>query len=89
MSSAAKRSSALGSVDQFDMDQSAEVELQKLQRQVYHLTSAFSSSVIYTALLVGNEQVVKRMLCYGSPPMQLAMIIMIIWPVTSAGLDNN
>lgn len=34
MSSAAKRSSAVGAADQFDMDQSAEVELQKLQRQV-------------------------------------------------------
>lgn len=35
MSSAAKRSSAIGgAVDQFEMDQMAEVELQKLQRQV-------------------------------------------------------
>lgn len=35
MSSAAKRSSAVGTAaDQYEMDQSAEVELQKLQRQV-------------------------------------------------------
>lgn len=45
MSSAAKRSSAVGAADQYEMDQLAEVELQKLQRQV-HTAAACNAQCI-------------------------------------------
>lgn len=54
MSSAAKRSSAVGAAaDQFDMDQSAEVELQKLQRQVGML-------YVWTHLFYGQLDVMTK-----------------------------
>lgn len=72
MSSAAKRSSAVGGGDQFDMDQSAEVELQKLQRQVCsHSTGRLSIGMVDGVMTKCQEE------CWGNRPFQLAMIIIV------------